>query len=398
MKGSGNADKMESVLNKSKPNGPHKEVDDCLNVRVLSLSLMGRVKELASLANLKKALCNEGFDGVKISYLGELWILLEFETAKAKDSFRGSVGAGSWFSVLKQAYAEFVHEGRLVWVEVDGIPFKFWSGPTFKRIAAKWGELLDVDDYDETNFHSKRVCILTKVCENIYESFKIIFRGKVYWVRASEVPGWTLEFFEDEEEDNLFVEGNNDGKPNVHEVNNDNEESDMEAVIETVFDEPDEQKDNQSEDPFGFYPLLNKENNKMARKVTEEDHSLSHPPGFTLDGDLNEGNVVRGHATKVYGENERGDNLFVNLEVEFSSGSPTSHSDSSLYTSFMFDLSINPFPPADRSDSYEFTDELIPFISAPEYDCFLFKVEPNSEGFHQGCGGGYFSNNITKSS
>nr|GEX42556.1 nucleotide-binding alpha-beta plait domain-containing protein [Tanacetum cinerariifolium] len=309
MKGSGNADKMENVLNKSKPNGPQKEVgksvigksfmsvvkdsklaketesspaivleDDCLNARDLSLSLMGRVKELASLANHKKALCNEGFDGVKISYLGELWILLEFETAKAKDSFRGSVGAGSWFSVLKKANAEFAPEGRLVWVEVDGIPFKFWSGPTFKRIAAKWGKLLDVDDYDETNFHSKRFCILTKVCENIYVSFKIVFRGKVYWVRASEVPGWTPEFFEEEEEDNLSVEGNNDGKPNVHEVNNDNEESDME-------------------------------------EVTKEDHSLSHPPGFTSGGDLNEGNVVGGHATKVYGENKRGDNLFVNLEV-----------------------------------------------------------------------------------
>nr|GEY58844.1 hypothetical protein [Tanacetum cinerariifolium] len=66
---------------------------------------------------------------------------------------------------------------------------------------------------------------------------------------------------------------------------------------------------------------------------------------------------------------------------EFSSGSPTTHSDSSLYASFMFDLSINPFPSADRSDSYELTDELIPFISAPEYDCFLFKVEPNSKDF-----------------
>nr|GFB17957.1 hypothetical protein [Tanacetum cinerariifolium] len=65
---------------------------------------------------------------------------------------------------------------------------------------------------------------------------------------------------------------------------------------------------------------------------------------------------------------------------EISSGSPTTPSDISLfeYDSFMFYLSINPFPPADRSDSYEFTDELIPFISAPEYDCFLFKDEPNS--------------------
>nr|GEY26937.1 hypothetical protein [Tanacetum cinerariifolium] len=60
---------------------------------------------------------------------------------------------------------------------------------------------------------------------------------------------------------------------------------------------------------------------------------------------------------------------------------PTTHFDSSLYASFIFDLSINPFPPADRSDFYEFTDELIPFISPPEYDCFLFKVEPNSRDF-----------------
>nr|GFC12141.1 hypothetical protein [Tanacetum cinerariifolium] len=66
---------------------------------------------------------------------------------------------------------------------------------------------------------------------------------------------------------------------------------------------------------------------------------------------------------------------------EFSSGSPTTHSDSSLYAPFIFDLSINPFPLADRSDSYEFTDELIPSLSAPEYDCFLFKVEPNSRDF-----------------
>nr|GEY17868.1 Gag-Pol polyprotein [Tanacetum cinerariifolium] len=34
-----------------------------------------------------------------------------------------------------------------------------------------------------------------------------------------------------------------------------------------------------------------------------------------------------------------------------------------------------------RSDFYEFTDELIPFISPPEYNCFLFKVEPNSRDF-----------------
>ncbi|GJY00474.1 nucleotide-binding alpha-beta plait domain-containing protein [Tanacetum coccineum] len=287
--------------------------DDCLNAKDLTLSLMGRVKEMASLVNLKKALCNEGFDVVKISNLGQLWVLLEFETAKAKDSFRGNVGVGSWFSVIKQAYAEFVPEGRLVWVELDGVPFKFWSGPTFKRIAAKWGELLDVDDYDESNLHSKRICILSKVCEHIHESFKIVFRGKVYWVRASEVLGWTPEFSEEEEEDELSVEDNNDGRINDLEANNGIDESDVEEVLETLFDQPDDQKDKHSEDPFGLYPLLNKENIELARKVTEEDHSLSHPPGFTPEEGLNEGNTVN-LDMKDYGENERDDNSFVNLE------------------------------------------------------------------------------------
>nr|GEV90579.1 uncharacterized mitochondrial protein AtMg00810-like [Tanacetum cinerariifolium] len=66
---------------------------------------------------------------------------------------------------------------------------------------------------------------------------------------------------------------------------------------------------------------------------------------------------------------------------EISSDSPTTHSDSSLYASFIFNLSINPSPPADMSDFYEFADELIHIISPPEYDYFLFKIEPNSGDF-----------------
>nr|GEW90846.1 hypothetical protein [Tanacetum cinerariifolium] len=66
---------------------------------------------------------------------------------------------------------------------------------------------------------------------------------------------------------------------------------------------------------------------------------------------------------------------------EISSGSTTTHSESSLNDSFIFDLSINPFPPADRSDFYEFADELTHIISLPEYDYFFFKIKPNSGDF-----------------
>nr|GEZ44142.1 hypothetical protein [Tanacetum cinerariifolium] len=67
--------------------------------------------------------------------------------------------------------------------------------------------------------------------------------------------------------------------------------------------------------------------------------------------------------------------------IDISSGSTTTHSDSSLYDSFIFDLSINPCPPTDRSDFHEFVDELSHIISLPEYDCFCFKIEPNLGDF-----------------
>nr|GEW76255.1 hypothetical protein [Tanacetum cinerariifolium] len=73
--------------------------------------------------------------------------------------------------------------------------------------------------------------------------------------------------------------------------------------------------------------------------------------------------------------------FYDNHVKEISSDSTTTYSDSSLYDSFIFDLSINPFPSADRSDFYEFTDELSHIISPPEYDCFCFKIEPNSGDF-----------------
>nr|GEY50143.1 hypothetical protein [Tanacetum cinerariifolium] len=75
------------------------------------------------------------------------------------------------------------------------------------------------------------------------------------------------------------------------------------------------------------------------------------------------------------------DNPTSSFDCKTNSGNPTTHFDSPLYALFIFDLSINPFPLADRSDFYEFIDELIPFISLPEYDCFLFNVEPNSRDF-----------------
>nr|GFA22242.1 hypothetical protein [Tanacetum cinerariifolium] len=107
------------------------------------------------------------------------------------------------------------------------------------------------------------------------------------------------------------------------------------------------------------------------------DYVEASPP----DSELVSSEVMRIVIPKVGGID---DDILLTIKddiIQISSGSPTTHSDSSLYASFIFDLSIILFPPADRSDFYVFADEPIHFISPPEYDCFLFKIEPNSRDF-----------------
>ncbi|GJX83604.1 hypothetical protein Tco_0333085, partial [Tanacetum coccineum] len=95
-KEAGTFDSRNSFVNVLKGTNMVKETDsspvivleeDCLNSKDLSNSLIGRVKDVGSLSNLKKVLCNEGFDNIFVRYMGELWVLLEFDNTKAKKLF-----------------------------------------------------------------------------------------------------------------------------------------------------------------------------------------------------------------------------------------------------------------------------------------------------------------------
>nr|GEY70816.1 nucleotide-binding alpha-beta plait domain-containing protein [Tanacetum cinerariifolium] len=97
---------------------PAVELDDnCLLSRDLSNSLLCRVKEFASLANLQRTLSNEGFMDVKIQYMGEFWVMLEFASQKKLKMFQTNVSIRSWFSDSKAAYTEFQLSKRIAWIE-----------------------------------------------------------------------------------------------------------------------------------------------------------------------------------------------------------------------------------------------------------------------------------------
>ncbi|GKC72909.1 nucleotide-binding alpha-beta plait domain-containing protein, partial [Tanacetum coccineum] len=180
--------------------------DECLLSKDLSKSLLGRVKEFASLSNLKIALMIEGFVDINIQYMGELWVLLELSSIKSKELFQENVG---------------------------------------------WGKLLDVDDQKEACFHSKRLCLYTTSDMNIFKNFKVIFRGKVFWIRAKEVPGWVLEFLdESDDDDDGSEDGFKDGECKVQDGGSCGDDSDLVKVPDTVFEESLGKQENQSEDPF----------------------------------------------------------------------------------------------------------------------------------------------------
>ncbi|GKA33082.1 RNA-directed DNA polymerase, eukaryota [Tanacetum coccineum] len=180
--------------------------DECVRTKNTVNALFGRVKEFASLANLKMALGNEGFMDIVIKYMGELWVMMEFKSVDSMSKFRECVSVMSWFSQIMDASNEFEVEGRIAWVEVEGVPFRLWTENSFARIADKWGKLLDVDDQDETCFHSKRLCVYTKSGKSIREDFKVIHRGKTYWIRANETPGWVPDFTEETAENILTLD------------------------------------------------------------------------------------------------------------------------------------------------------------------------------------------------
>ncbi|GKA34274.1 RNA-directed DNA polymerase, eukaryota [Tanacetum coccineum] len=214
------------------------------------------------------AVSNEGFVDIKIQYMGELWVLLEFGTEDSMKLFQDNVSIGSWFSQLKQATMEFTNEGRIAWVEVE-----------------------DIDDQEEMCFHSKRLCIYTKTEKNIFEEFKIIFRGKTSWIRAKETPGWVPDFMEENDDEEQSDVDSKEGEFKVHDTGIYGGDSDVEEARETLFEKSgkkennldEEHKDKQeknSEDPFNIYKLLKKKKDTTENEINSE-QTMKYPPGFT---------------------------------------------------------------------------------------------------------------------
>nr|GEW38540.1 putative RNA-directed DNA polymerase, eukaryota, reverse transcriptase zinc-binding domain protein [Tanacetum cinerariifolium] len=124
------------------------------------------------------------------------------------EKFKSHVGVGSWFISLEYAHNSFSVDERVVWVDIEGVPMNVWTNNTFTKISAKRGELMFVEDKDNMSMNCKRLCIKTKMLQNIYENCKIIVKGKVFWIRVKAVSGWDPGLLEKDDEENGYVNCN----------------------------------------------------------------------------------------------------------------------------------------------------------------------------------------------
>ncbi|GKA29031.1 hypothetical protein Tco_0715276 [Tanacetum coccineum] len=175
---------------------------------------VSRSSAFSSINNLRVILSNEGFPNAHIVYLGGLWVMIELESAKTKLNLMNHVGVASWFRSLCNAQSDFIAQSGVDVLELE-------------------------DDHDDL-FARKRLCIKTKHEENILESFKIIVKGKVFCVRATELFVWNPTFKDIPEvvhySDDESIKGEAEMNGEDSKLNNDGDISDSEVVSDTYLE------------------------------------------------------------------------------------------------------------------------------------------------------------------
>ncbi|GKB15739.1 hypothetical protein Tco_0849662 [Tanacetum coccineum] len=84
------------------------------------------------------------------------------DSIASKEKITKHSEVGSWFHELKPACNSFMSDERLVWISIKGLPIKAFTRNTFAKIVSSWGELINVEDSDNTSMSYKQLCVKIK--------------------------------------------------------------------------------------------------------------------------------------------------------------------------------------------------------------------------------------------
>nr|GEW53647.1 RNA-directed DNA polymerase, eukaryota, nucleotide-binding alpha-beta plait domain protein [Tanacetum cinerariifolium] len=205
--------------------------ETCIKEFDFGMSLMGRAKDVYAIPNLPCIISKEGFQNVKLSYLGRMWVLFEFDSLASKVKFLNHSGIGSWFTELIQTTSSFKNDERIIWISIEGLPIKAWTPNTFHVFIPFERSKSCKERAKEVSAIPNLPCIISK---EGFQNVKLSYLGGVWVLFEFDSLASKEKFLNhSDDQDDLF----SDGESQEGDVANkaDNNEIDVDKVSESSF-------------------------------------------------------------------------------------------------------------------------------------------------------------------
>lgn len=150
------------------------------------LACLVKARDFITLPNLGMLCHDEGFENFHIGYVGGLWTMFEFSSSEACKNFLETDVVNHWITEKRKWDRNFIPSDRIVWVDIEGLPLRAWIKVTFRKIVAKWGNIVHLDDNIGEDIYKSRVCILTSFFSIILEVVKVSVDGITFPITRLE--------------------------------------------------------------------------------------------------------------------------------------------------------------------------------------------------------------------
>ncbi|KAK7378163.1 hypothetical protein VNO80_03600 [Phaseolus coccineus] len=111
-------------------------------------SFVGSLSKVSDIQVVQESFFLEGFNFVRLTYLGEKFILLSSEVEGSMEKFlkENKEWLDSTFDSITPWSNSFMVAEKYVWVRCRGIPLKLWSSQCFELIGALVSSLIKVEE------------------------------------------------------------------------------------------------------------------------------------------------------------------------------------------------------------------------------------------------------------
>ncbi|PWA43051.1 hypothetical protein CTI12_AA538570 [Artemisia annua] len=230
---------------------------------------LGEVNNATVIPHLIRMCFDEGFDDLKINYIGGMWVWIEFMSSTTCTSFKKNEGVRAHFKHIIEPSNDFVIKERAIWIEIQGMPLCAWSMVEYKKVASMYGNILFSDDELEEHRSSGKICVCSKSKGPINETRTVIVDGKEYEISVREIADWwhdiqqikegvgsssQVEEEDSDEEMDSFDTSENEDKVPTNQENDIRKESDDSPRKKVQEQEKQHQVGQQSEDSDHTFP------------------------------------------------------------------------------------------------------------------------------------------------